>query len=108
MQIELFDDTEIMSNEEIQKKEGREYTACSIFRSSGHGREIQRLLVQNETEKAFQLFDKAFRTYGFGCGKYSFITPTIRVNNFEFNVTTKELFQTLLDLKSYESTKRKK
>ncbi|WP_404456977.1 hypothetical protein LG329_19470 (plasmid) [Virgibacillus necropolis] len=55
----------------------------------------------NEIEKAYKEFDKAFRTYGFGVGEYSFHAVAgkgeITVDrSFSFPVTSKELFQMLL------------
>lgn len=106
MQLELFSETEIMSEKEIKKKKAKEYTVNSIFRSSGQRGIIKKYLELNEVEKAYKEFDKAFRTYGFGHGDYSFHAifgkGKITVDrNFSFPVTSKELFQILLNITGY-------
>jgi|SRR5699024_803592 len=106
MQIELFNDNEIMSKKEIKRKEAKEYTANRIYRSSGERDRIKKPLQKNDFNNAFKAFDHAFKTFGFADGNYRFLSPisskgTISNNEVEFEVTSKELFQVLLDISGY-------
>jgi len=108
MQMNLFDDNEIMNESELKKKKAREYTAKMIYRSSGEREKINTPLQNNNVNDAFKAFEHAFKTFGFSDNNYSFLSPispkgTIKIRNdeLEFEVTSKELFDTLLPLIYY-------
>src|SRR5699024_8206573 len=108
MQMELFDNNEIMDEEELKRKEAKEYTAEMIYRSSGERIQIATHLQNDDFQNAFKAFDHGFRPLGFSNDNYIFLSPvspkgTIKNDELNLEVTSKELFQTLLDLKGYES-----
>lgn len=91
-QLTIFDIPEIADI----KSEAMIYTVDSIVFSSGHRRAIIHHLKENDKQNAYKEFDKAFSTYGFGGGKYSFSNGKITVDReHEFKVTSRQLFNLL-------------
>jgi hypothetical protein len=103
VQLELFGIDEFEDEEAKIKNNAKKYTASSIFRSSGHREFVRTHLEKGDMKSALKEFDECFRNYGFGHKEYSFGTyggkGKIRVgNDFEFYVTSKELFDVLLGM----------
>jgi len=66
MQLELFDETETMSEVELEKQKAISFVTNNIYHSAGHKRFIKNYLDQVDVKNAYQEFRKAFLTYGFG------------------------------------------
>lgn len=103
VQLELFSTDEFEDEETKVKNKAKKYTASSIFRSSGHRKSVRLKLEEGDFKSALKEFDECFRNYGFGHGEYSFGfyggKGKIKVKDkFEFNVTSKELFDVLLEM----------
>lgn len=92
MQLGLFTEKEILTGEDLEKYKAKEYTAKSIYHSSGLGNQIKGFLSNNDKENALKVFDKAFRTYGFGIpNSYSFSCYK-RVGKIRYYIESEERF----------------
>jgi hypothetical protein len=102
-QLELFSDDEFSDEETQIKLKAKMYAANSIFKCSGGRGEIRRCLEIGDKNGAFKAFNECFTNFGFGHQEYSFGAyggkGTIKAHgNFEFDVTSKELFNVLLEM----------
>jgi len=107
MQLELFDETETMSEVELEKQKAKSFVTNNIYHSAGHKRFIKNYLDQGDVKNAYQAFRKAFLTYGFGYpGSYAFRTYKNRGEIRYFTshkqaehiyVDSQELFEVLLE-----------
>lgn len=103
MQIELFNNEDLLDGEDLAIYKAKLYTAKSIMEYSGMGSIIKEYLAKGDTNKAFNLFDETFKTYGFGIPNgYSFIGVIGRIGYYfnnrkkNANTTSKELFEYVL------------
>lgn len=98
MQMELFKEEEIISESILKLKRAKEYTVKMIYYSSGERGFINDCLQRGNKEGAFNWFDKGFRTFGFADDNYFFNSPIIYNDELECKVTSKELFNVLLNV----------
>lgn len=98
-QLTIFDIQELTVDEDQLERDAMIYTVRSIMHSDSNRNLIKGALKAGDLATAFDWFHNSTRTYGFGGKKYNFSLGRIRIEgNHEFKVTSRQLFNLLLEL----------
>jgi len=96
-QLELFEELDVLSEEDQAKLEAMEYVAMALYRSSGHRNSIKLCLDKGNVLGAFKEFSQCYTNFGFSDGKYRFFGhlragQVQKVGGPEYDATSKQLF----------------